>query len=77
MPDPADESPDDISVYQLAEQVIAGMPRTDAAHREIAAELIRVRTEVQEIALRSDINYPEVDQRAICYLAQSMGIEGV
>lgn len=37
-----DQDNADISVYSLAARAAAGQPLTDAAHREIAAELLRV-----------------------------------
>lgn len=43
MADAADEIPDDIDVYQLAEQVADGNPCSTAGAREIARELLRVR----------------------------------
>ncbi len=43
MADPADESPGDTNVYQLAEEVANGMPHSVAAYREIAHELGRLR----------------------------------
>lgn len=73
----SDESPDDLTPYDLAAQVIEGMPRTEAAHREIAAELVRVRTEVQEIALRErdGLDSPGWYMERLRQLARSMGIE--
>lgn len=46
----ADDDNPDLTVYDLAERMAAGQPLTDAAHREVAAELLRVQRELTAIA---------------------------
>ncbi len=47
--DDIDESPDDLSVYQLAEKVAAGRVLTEQANHEIAAELQRLSMAVADV----------------------------
>lgn len=39
----------DITVYDLAEKMAKGQPLTDAAHREVAAELLALKTKYDEL----------------------------
>ena len=56
----SEQDREDLSIYDLAARAAAGQPLTDAAHREIAAELLRVtlsdedREMLFELSLTSD-----------------------
>ena len=45
----------DLTVYDLAEKMAAGQPLTDAAHREVATELLALREKLRELAQRTGI----------------------
>ena len=42
----------DLTVYDLAEKMARGQPLTDAAHREVAAELLSLRAKYDELVKR-------------------------
>jgi hypothetical protein len=42
----------DITVYDLAERMARGQPLTDAAHREVATELLALRAKYDELLKR-------------------------
>ena len=42
----------DLTVYDLAEKMARGQPLTDAAHREVAAELLALRVKYDELVKR-------------------------
>ena len=44
----------DITVYDLAEKMARGQPLTDAAHREVATELLALRKKYDELVKRAE-----------------------
>lgn len=64
----------DLTVYDLAEQIAGGMPRSVAAYREVARELLKVREEVRLVRLALHSDDPERATIAIDEAVARMGL---
>ncbi|MEJ7596712.1 MAG: hypothetical protein WKG01_02280 [Kofleriaceae bacterium] len=63
----------DLTVYDLAEKMARGQPLTDVAHREVAAELVKLRDRILAIAGKSGSAELPALREQIAALAAGVG----
>lgn len=62
-----DDNTLDTPAWQTAEQIAAGMPKTDVAKREVAAELVRVREALRQIIHAPNRIRLDIGLRILCH----------
>ena len=63
----------DLTVYDLVEKMARGQPLTDVAHREVAAELVKLRDQIRTLAAGAGSAELPALREQIAALAASVG----